>query len=66
MIPGVLDRGRGGDDLGMCPVVPGDAQQPAEDQRRVGAEDPAVVVELVHHQVAQTGKEIAPFGVARQ
>ena len=60
------DGGRGEHEAGVAAVVRAEAPQAADHLRDVAAEDPAVHVGLVEHDVAQVVQELGPALVARQ
>ncbi len=54
------------DELGVGTVEGRQAAQTAQHHAHVGSKDPAIAVGLVHHHVAQAGKESAPAAVIGQ
>ena len=62
-----IGDGGGGKDEGRAdPIEATDPPQPAEDVGHVGAEDPTVAVQLVHHHEGQALEELGPLGVMGQ
>ena len=63
---GVSDRRRARDHAWVGAVVPRDAQEPAEDLRRVRAEDPPIGVDLVEDDEFESREERVPAAVGRK
>jgi len=62
----VPDGGGGGDELRSRSVERAEPLQAGQDVVHVGAEDPAVDMHLVQHDVAQVGQHLPPVAVVRQ
>ena len=60
------DGGGGHDELRRGPVVPADALEPAQHVGEMAAEDAAIGVQLVDHDVLEVLEEVHPLGVMRQ
>ena len=60
------DGGRGHDELRGRAVVAADAREPSQHVGEVAAEDAAIRVQLVDHDVAEILEEVHPLGVVRQ
>ena len=63
---GVRDRGRRADELRVGAIEVTDATESSQDVREMRAEDTAVRVHLVDHDVAKVLEELHPFRVVRQ
>ncbi len=63
---GIRDRGRRGDELGVCAVVAAYPPQTPQHLRNVGPEDAAIGVDLVDHDILQSGEKLFPFPVKGQ
>ncbi len=62
----ILRRRRGGDDRRPRAVRPGQTQQALEDVVKMGAEEPAVDVQLVEHDPLQVREELGPVPRMRE
>ncbi len=66
MLARVGHRRRAADKDGVCPVEAADADQPADDVGKMRAENAAVNVQFIDHDVFEVHEKLLPLGVVRQ